>query len=58
MNRFFWDEVTVIKIIARKKKSDVCPKRLTCFVGLNQMEDTMLAMTKITKGRRAGEIVK
>lgn len=48
----------VIKIMARKKKSDVCPKRLTCFVGLNQTEETMLAMTSIINGKRAGETVK
>lgn len=58
VKRFFWEEVTVIKIMARKKKREVWPKRLTCWVGLNQTEETILAITKITRGSRAGELVK
>jgi len=48
----------VIKIIARKKKREVCPKRLMCWVGLINTEETMLATTRITRGSRAGEVVK
>ena len=58
MKRFFWEDVTVIKIIARKNKSEVWPKRLMCGVGLSQIEEAMLARTRIVKGMRAGEEVK
>ena len=50
--------MTVIKIMARKKNREVWPKRLTCWVGLIQTEETMFARTKIIRGIRAGEVVK
>ncbi|KKS62199.1 MAG: hypothetical protein UV30_C0021G0004 [Candidatus Collierbacteria bacterium GW2011_GWF1_42_50] len=48
----------MIKIIARKKKREVCPKRLTCWVGLINNEETVLATTRMMRGSRAGEEVK
>ena len=54
MKRFFWEEVTVIKMMARKKKREVWPKRLTCCVGLSQTEEMTLAMTRIINGEKGG----
>lgn len=48
----------MIKMIARKKKREVCPKRLMCWVGLIKTEETMLVITRIMRGSRAGEVVK
>lgn len=48
----------MIKIMARKKKREVCPKRLICWVGLSKIEEAMLARTRTVRGSRAGEVVR
>ncbi len=55
--RFFWEEVTVIKMIASPEKKEVMPKSEVCLMGLSQIEEMMLAIERTTRGRVEGEVV-